>query len=111
MKKNDDDKKQGDLFNGFEPETETQSKQEKKGITVQDVLRIFGGRVVTEEEADEEVRLIEMERNGQSGEELVDETLEHGVFGFVQPDFDRVKWYKEVFAEDDEKRKKGKKGL
>jgi len=42
----------------------------------------------------------------RSGEELVKKLREYGVMGDVKPDMERVKWYRQVFAEDAEKRRK-----
>jgi len=54
MKKKNRNKKQGDLFNGFKPESEPK----KEIITEKDVCRIFKGRVVSEKKAEIEARLI-----------------------------------------------------
>jgi len=48
-----------------------------------------------------------MEHEGQqSGEKIAKQTQTKGVCWFVPPDKERVAWYKKVFAEDEEKRKK-----
>ncbi len=91
---------QGNLFNGFEPEPE------KHPINEADLCRIFNGRVISEEEYAEEVRLLKMNSHGRSGEGLVNQLRESGLFWWVKPDGNRVKWYKEVFAEDRRKRDK-----
>ncbi len=93
--------KQGDLFTKFKPEPE------QPFITAKDVCRIFKGKVITDKEAKEEVKLAEMERRGQSGEELINETRKKGVYWFVAPSKERTKWYKEIFTEDRKRKHKG----
>lgn len=97
MKKNMD---QGGLFTGFE------SKPEKRTLTEVDLCEIFNGKVISDEKFKEEVRLLKMNSRGSSGEGLVNQLRERGVFGLVMPDKNRVKWYKEIFAEDKRKRDK-----
>jgi len=96
-------KKQCNLFNGFEP------VPEKRPITEADLREIFNGKVLSEEEYAEEVRLLKMNLYGRSGEGLVNQLQKKGVFGWVKPDENRVKWYKGVFAEDKRKRDEKKK--
>ena len=96
MKKN---KKQGDLFTGYK------TNQEEHPITQADVCRIFNGKVISEEEHAEEVRLLKMVIHWRSGESLVKAVRKFGVFGWIKPDKERVKWYKKVFLEDEGKRR------
>jgi hypothetical protein len=54
MMKNDN---QGDLFSGFQPEKE---------LSLNDICRIFNGKVITEEQYQEEIILLEAERRENS---------------------------------------------
>ena len=92
------DKNSGDLFTGFNPESE------QRPITEKDICRIFKGRVITEEEAEKETHAL-TKIDWRSGEALVRCLREHGVRGDIASDYKLVEWYKRVFAEDEVKKK------
>ena len=74
MKRN---KKQGDLYKGFEPVSAS--------ITVEDVCRIFKGKIITEKQLIEDYVLAQKSSRRRSGEELVKLMKQKGAFWWVVP--------------------------
>lgn len=73
MKKN---RKQGNLFSGYQAE---------KVLTVTEICKIFGGKVITQKQSDAEVQLLKLEARGRSGGWLVKKVQLEGVCWWVRP--------------------------
>jgi hypothetical protein len=105
MKKNNNIRKQGHLFNGFEPKPE----RKKGSLTLKDILKTFkGSRVVSERQAHVEFILIATEKARPYVLEF-DESQQNkrGVFEWSLKESGGYKWRRLGSLEEGEIEKEG----